>query len=1210
MGSWGGNLENHLAWNSYKGSSIDSYVVERFQDTGWQKIVTLNRSSATYTDTHRTYCHISYNYRITGYWQDGKVYHTFSDTSFAVPFDTTRPKAPEIKYFSVINDKEAELNWKLSDPDVVLYELWLKRSGGKWKIYDTTGVRTKYTFKNLNTKDSIYCTKIVAFDSCAGNRSLYSETHCAIQLTGKRGNLENDLYWTSYKGFDSGYKYFIYRWRGNWQIVDSVTSPDTTFTHQGIPCNKPVKYRVEARQKQYSTWSDTLSLIPFDTVKPDAPVIKKAGVLTQRSVELVFDTSVAGDVSHYEVWARANGQKFRRIAIINHGKVSPLRFVHKNIRPDTGYYCYYVKAVDTCAANTSIPGRIHCPVELRGKAHNLASRLEWSPYRGFKNATHFIQRKEQGKWNWDTTSDARKFEIWRDQGNGSFKHFSTVKYDSQFIDGSATPGNVAHGYYVITIDSCDVQNRSIPSDTDRIMVPEIATGACHPENRLEWTSYQDLPQGTAYYNIWHSVNGKRFTKHPEGQALTRLKFTDTLVQEGSLYCYRAEAVDTLSGYTAYSDSMCIKPRVFPAPDTSRMLRTTIPETGKKDGKILLEWRRSPVADTFARGYRVYYSTSSGKDSLLKEQRSLLDTTYLHKNINTVDGEHLYKVVTYNLCNVKGPISRIHTPVDLSIVNRNLKTTLRWSKYRGFPVKNYEIWRKVDGSPYRLYRSMSSYDTGFNDTHIRCDHIYAYKILTNREGTGVISWSDTVGLKGYDTIPPGAADMLYATVKKTGTNSGAVKLEFDPARQKNRSGYYIFKSQAGTGFYLYDTVYSSSLSSIDYNDNAVNTKDVNSSYYLRSFDSCGNISVNYSRKHRTIRLMAGKGNEFITVNWTTYGGWPVKYYRLYRNGALLDTVGGNVNRYIDSQVLCDQYYRYRVEAVSNVDTGITSFSNRDSAKPEDFEPPATTYLRSVSVIRDNELIDITWDRSGNFDAMGYALYRQNVGEKGMKKLAEVDKKATAQYVDTVVISGNSVCYYVKVFDHCRNISKLSNPGCVILLNASAGKLYNDLEWEDYYQWRRGVDHYNIYRSEDGGKMVQIGSIDSFPKYRDETLKNSTEEFCYQVEAVEKSSGKRGRSMSTKACVKQPQLVHIPNSFSPGISEGLNDQFGPEGLYIENYEMQIYNRWGQKVFETHKGEIWDGKYQGNLVPEGIYIYHLIITGVNGRTKSYTGNVLLVR
>jgi gliding motility-associated-like protein len=60
------------------------------------------------------------------------------------------------------------------------------------------------------------------------------------------------------------------------------------------------------------------------------------------------------------------------------------------------------------------------------------------------------------------------------------------------------------------------------------------------------------------------------------------------------------------------------------------------------------------------------------------------------------------------------------------------------------------------------------------------------------------------------------------------------------------------------------------------------------------------------------------------------------------------------------------------------------------------------------------------------------------------------------------------------------------------------------------------------------------------------------------------------------------------------------------------MQIYNRWGEKIFETSslEGRGWDGRYNGVPQPMGVFVYTIEAEFVNKLKKSIKGNVTLVR
>ena len=90
----------------------------------------------------------------------------------------------------------------------------------------------------------------------------------------------------------------------------------------------------------------------------------------------------------------------------------------------------------------------------------------------------------------------------------------------------------------------------------------------------------------------------------------------------------------------------------------------------------------------------------------------------------------------------------------------------------------------------------------------------------------------------------------------------------------------------------------------------------------------------------------------------------------------------------------------------------------------------------------------------------------------------------------------------------------------------------------------------------------------------------------------------------------QVLYIPNIFSPN-SDGQNDVLFIRGENIKEASMCIYNRWGEKVFETQdKNTGWDGTYKGKACPADVYIFYVSITFADGVTEQRKGNVTLVR
>ena len=83
--------------------------------------------------------------------------------------------------------------------------------------------------------------------------------------------------------------------------------------------------------------------------------------------------------------------------------------------------------------------------------------------------------------------------------------------------------------------------------------------------------------------------------------------------------------------------------------------------------------------------------------------------------------------------------------------------------------------------------------------------------------------------------------------------------------------------------------------------------------------------------------------------------------------------------------------------------------------------------------------------------------------------------------------------------------------------------------------------------------------------------------------------------------------IPNAFSPN-GDAINDTWGIK--YIDTYpkaKVQIFNRYGQKVFTADPFTVWNGTYRGNEIPVGVYYY--LLEPNNGR-KNMAGSITIIR
>jgi gliding motility-associated-like protein len=88
------------------------------------------------------------------------------------------------------------------------------------------------------------------------------------------------------------------------------------------------------------------------------------------------------------------------------------------------------------------------------------------------------------------------------------------------------------------------------------------------------------------------------------------------------------------------------------------------------------------------------------------------------------------------------------------------------------------------------------------------------------------------------------------------------------------------------------------------------------------------------------------------------------------------------------------------------------------------------------------------------------------------------------------------------------------------------------------------------------------------------------------------------------------VFIPNAFTPD-GDGNNDYFMVYGKNIKSVELSVYNRWGEKVYESNDiAQGWDGLFKDNKLDPAVFVYIADVEFIDGFVSTYKGNVTLVR
>jgi gliding motility-associated-like protein len=119
-------------------------------------------------------------------------------------------------------------------------------------------------------------------------------------------------------------------------------------------------------------------------------------------------------------------------------------------------------------------------------------------------------------------------------------------------------------------------------------------------------------------------------------------------------------------------------------------------------------------------------------------------------------------------------------------------------------------------------------------------------------------------------------------------------------------------------------------------------------------------------------------------------------------------------------------------------------------------------------------------------------------------------------------------------------------------------------------------------------------------------------CYILE-VENSHGCIARD---EVCVEvtNDHAIYIPNSFTPN-GDGLNDLFTPVGFGVLEFTLDIYDRWGEKLFSGEgsftKGPLvsWDGSYKGQRCKSDNYVYKFVYRLRGSKQLVKEGEIILL-
>ncbi len=142
----------------------------------------------------------------------------------------------------------------------------------------------------------------------------------------------------------------------------------------------------------------------------------------------------------------------------------------------------------------------------------------------------------------------------------------------------------------------------------------------------------------------------------------------------------------------------------------------------------------------------------------------------------------------------------------------------------------------------------------------------------------------------------------------------------------------------------------------------------------------------------------------------------------------------------------------------------------------------------------------------------------------------------------------------------------------------------------------------------GYLWHFGDGDSSTEINPKHLFIATGNYNVCLTAINAAGCSDDTCIQVSAIIKP--LLDVPSAFTPG-KFGINGIVSVKGFGIKQMHWNIYNRWGQKVFEsTDPANGWNGYYKGKLQQMDVYTYTLDVIFSDGNKVKKTGDITLIR
>ena len=572
--------------------------------------------------------------------------------------------------------------------------------------------------------------------------------------------------------------------------------------------------------------------------------------------------------------------------------------------------------------------------------------------------------------------------------------------------------------------------------------------------------------------------------------------------------------------------------------------------------------------------------------------------------------------TFTVANLQSNENRKTFPIIQSVPGSggSLKDTLYIEVFRPkTPVFDYAY---CSGNKIKFNLLDTLYDNIF--INFGNGQTNSYNSKSNFEYEYASSATNVITIKGYfDNGQPiseqiNCSDTTFTlsiinTLKKASIDSLIV--------QDENKIKLTFQLQAHYTYFLEEKIGTDNFRRIQNIDNTkksliLSKKELSSNIYcyrVNTYDSCHINPNNYLNELCSYQFNVSAENGLNVLNWSDFSNGLFASYNIYKNSQLVKTfTHPDSVSWKDTDIKClvDDCYYLEVRTKIQDDLRVfTSFSRSVCVTGNTVEMPIAVSAIYASVEGNN--IIVRWNKPNDTQIGKFLVFKSENGGAFTKTQITEDSLTDSN----AHIFENQYCYKVQLLDKCGNSSAKSKTTCPVLLKNRKQAQDHLLEWSAYKGFSN--DEYTLEQLDQEDNVLKNIAVLASNELSFIHLATAfdRDQMIYRIKTSSLDNA-AFVSYSNKVIVTTKPDIEVPDAFTPN-NDGLNDTFDVIVQLLKSFEIKIYNRWGNPIFESDNiNKSWDGKVNGEEAIEGTYTY--VIKGIDELNRVFLnkGVLLLIR